>query len=124
MIVYHGSTNTEIKEFRLKNAYGTNGIFFSDSFELAKDMTYNTPKGVYKCEIKPTSTIELDANGTPFNDLKIEGEADDLIIVDLTEKYYGKCDCLIIKNVLEYARYIVTDYIVFDPSIITILEQI
>ena len=121
MIVYHGSTNTEIKEFRLKNSYGVNGVFFSDSFELAKDMTYNTPKGVYKCEINPNNLIELDAKGEPFNDLKIEGL---FHISELAEKYYSKCDCLKIKNVFEHGRYVVTDYIVFDTNIIKILEQI
>ena len=122
IIAYHGSQTNNISKFENKNAYGKKGVFFSDSKELAKSFTYGVKNGVYKCKLTPTNLIVLNANNTPFNDLTIN-KKEHCHISDLLDEYCDKCDCLQIDNIIEHGNYLVTDYIVFNTDIITILEQ-
>ena len=107
-VCYHGSQIRNIEKFN-------SCTMFSDSIELANEFTFNNGQ-IYRCYINTASIITFNANNTPFNDLKIKGESSH--INDLIEKYKGQYDCIVIHNILEYSKYIVTDYIVCNPNVL------
>lgn len=108
LVCYHGSPTIGIDTFRTP-------VIFSDSQQLGDAFTYGEENGLYKCYINTSNIVILDVNGAPFNDLEIDNKKH-LHINDVIDNYKDKCDCLIIKNIKEYNRYIVTDYVVFNPN--------
>ena len=120
--VYHGSQSPNIKSFRSESSYGKPGIFFSDSRGLAEAISHHESDCVYECTLRPRNPMRIDAGGRPYNNLRIETDGKSIThISELLEAYGGKCDCLEVDNIEEYdGTYAVTDYIVFDPSIVSI----
>lgn len=112
---YHGSYQ-DIKNFSSDKT----PIFFSDSIKLASTFQRGEDGYVYECELSPNNLKVFDAQNKSFNNLTIDGEPHKNIN-DLVDKFKGYCDCLQINNVYEHGILVVTDYIVFDASIIKII---
>lgn len=76
MVLYHGTKDADIKEFRLKNRKNARldfgrGVYFTSHFEQAKEWAcrYETPGVVYECDVDLSNLTTLSFNDPDNEDI-------------------------------------------------------
>lgn len=119
LVVYHGTKADNIEVFKPSKIDKFEGIYFTDSFEVASTYAWAKPMA---CYLNIKNPLIVDAKGESYWG-KARGT-----IVDALSNAIGKYDGVIIKNIDDDAIQdgegeIATTYIVFSPNQIKSIDN-